>query len=141
MSDPTFRALNALRRLRRVETDEARRVLGEALTRETALARRNAAMRDELDAARLMTGDFDREAFSAWLGRTRAERMQVADALKEAEAGTASARAILANRRVAETSAEEALAHAVKALDAEVARRDQLMLEDVARALRRAAER
>jgi hypothetical protein len=141
MPDPNFRALNALRRLRRVETDEARRDLGEALTRETALARRNAAMRDELDAARLMTGDFDREAFSAWLGRTRAERMQVADALKEAEAGTAAARTMLSNRRVAETSAEEALAQAVKGRDAEVARRDQLMLEDVARALKRAAER
>jgi hypothetical protein len=141
MPNRNFRALNALRRLRRVETDEARRDLGEALTRETALARRNAAMRDELATARRMTGDFDREAFSAWLGRTRAERAQVADALKEAEAGTAAARMLLANRRVAETSAEEALAQAVTARDAEVARRDQLMLEDVARALRRAAER
>ena len=124
-----------------METDKARRVLGEALAQEAALAQRDAAMRDELDTARRMTGDFDREAFSAWLARTRMERTHVADALKDAEASAAAARMVLANRRVAETSAEEALAHAVTARDAEVARRDQLMLEDVARALKRAAER
>jgi hypothetical protein len=140
MPDPNIRALNALHRLRRAETDEARRDLGQAQAQETALARRNAAMRDELDTARRMTGDFDREAFSAWLGRTRVERKNVADALKEAEAGTTAARTLLANRRVAETSAEEALARAVTARDAEVSRRDQVMLEDVARALKRAAE-
>jgi hypothetical protein len=141
MPAPNFRALTSLRRLRRLETDEARRALGEALAQEAALAERDAAMRDELDTARRMTGDFDREAFSAWLARASAERIRVVDALRTAEADAAAARTVLANRRVAETSAEEALGHAVTVRDAEVARRDQLMLEDVARALKRAAEK
>jgi len=141
MPDPNFRALTALRRLRHAETDAARRDLGEALTRETALAARDAAMRDELQTARSMTGDFDREAFSAWLGRTRAERAILADALRDAAAQTAAARTVLTNRRVAETSAEEVLAEAIVARDAVAARRDQVMLEDVARALKRAVDR
>ena len=78
MPATNFRALTSLRRLRRVETDKARRVLGEALAQEAALAQRDAAMRYELDTARRMTGDFDREAFSAWLARTRMERTHVA---------------------------------------------------------------
>jgi hypothetical protein len=141
MPEPNLRALTALRRMRHVETDEARRDLGEAMARETALAARDAAMRGELDAARRITGDFDREAFSAWLARSRTERAHVADALRDAEAHTAAARTVLSNRRLAETAAEEALAREAAARQAEVAAKDQLTLEDVARALRRAAER
>jgi hypothetical protein len=140
MPDPNRRALTALRRLRRVETDAARRDLGEAIAQETEIMTREAAMREELDAARRMTGDFDREAFSAWLRRTRAERTWLADALKDAAARTAASRTALAQRRVAETAAEEALASEVAARQAETARRDQVALEDVARALKRAAE-
>src|SRR5271156_2997759 len=69
--DPDLRTLTALRRLRRVETDEARRDLGVALAQETALAARDEAMRGELEAARQVSGDFDRDAFSAWWARMR----------------------------------------------------------------------
>ena len=137
---PKIHALSALHRLRRVETDEARHCLGEALAEEAELASREAAMREELDAALRMTGDFDREAFSAWLERTRAERARLADALRDAAARTGAARVDLGHRRVAETAAEDALAQSVAALEAEAARKDQVMLEDVSRALRRAAE-
>jgi hypothetical protein len=139
MSDPHLAALTALRRLRRVETDMARRDLGEAMAQETALAARDDAMVRELDEARRISGDFDREAFVAWFGRMRAERERLADAIREAEARAAAARTTLAQRRVAETAAEEALARAMAAVEADIARRDQLMLEDVARALKRAA--
>jgi hypothetical protein len=141
MRDPNLGALTALRRLRRVETDAARRDLGEALAQETALATRDDALRRDLDAARQISGDFDREVFVAWFGRMLAERARLADAIRDAEARTAAARTVLAHRRVAETAAEEALAEALAAKQAAVAHREQLMLEDVARALRRADER
>jgi hypothetical protein len=56
--------------------------------------------------------------------------------VQDVEAG----RTELASRRVAETAAEDALAEVVSAAAAEVARRDQLTLEDVSRALARAAD-
>lgn len=141
MSDPDLGALTALRRLRHVETDAARRDIGDALARETALAERDGAVRRELDAARQLTGDFDREAFIAWFRQKLTERAQLADATREAEANTAAARTTLARRRVAETAAEEALATAITAREAVVARREQVMLEDVSRALKRASVR
>jgi hypothetical protein len=141
MSDPDFGPLTALRRLRHVETDAARRDLGDALTLETALAERDGAVRRELDKERRHAGDFDREAFIAWFGQKLTERSHLADATREAEARTAAARTILARRRVAETAAEEALAIAIAARDAVVARREQLMLEDVSRALKRTSDR
>jgi hypothetical protein len=140
MPDPNLGALTALRRLRHVETDAARRDLGEALTQETALAARDAALVQELTEARQIAGEFDRETFAAWFARMRAERSRLTDAMREAEARTAAARATLAQRRVAETAAEEALAGALAAREATMARREQVILEDVARALKRAAE-
>jgi hypothetical protein len=140
MPDPELRTLTALRRLRRVETDEARRDLGVALAQETALAARDEAMRGELEAARQVPGDFDRDVFSAWWSRMRNERDKLADVMRQAEIRTAATRTVLANRRVAETAAEDALAHEVSARELTTARRDQAMLEDVARALKRAAD-
>jgi hypothetical protein len=68
-----------------------------------------------------------------------AERAHLAEAIRSAEARTAAGRTELASRRVAETSAEDALAEVVSAEAAEASRRDQLTLEDVSRALARAA--
>jgi hypothetical protein len=115
---PDLRALRSLRRLRRAQTDEARRALGEALAREAVLAARDEALRREIDEARRLTGDFDREAFSAWLTRMRTEQARLSDALRTAEAGTETARTGLARRRVAETAAQDALATEVAALEA-----------------------
>ena len=140
MPDPDLRTLTALRRLRRVETDEARRDLGEALAQETALATQDEATRGELEAARQVSGEFDRDAFSAWWARMRSERGKLADAMRQAEIRTAATRTVLANRRVAETAAEDALAREMSAREVTMARRDQAVLEDVARALKRAAE-
>lgn len=139
MADPDLSTLTALRRLRRAETDAARRDLGAAVTGETALAARDTALRRELDTARQAAGEFDREAFVAWFGRMRAERARLADAIREAEAHTAAMRTTLAHRRVAETAAEAALTSALAAKAAAAARREQVVLEDVARAMRRGA--
>jgi hypothetical protein len=138
MSTPEIRALIALHRLWRVETDAARRDLGQALAQETALAARDAAIETDLREGLRVSGDFDRQAFSAWLARLRIERTELAGAMREAEARTTDARAALSRRRVAETVAEEALAEERAARDVARARRDQVMLEDVARALKRA---
>ncbi len=140
MADPNLRALTALCRLRRMQTDTARRDLGDALAQEATLADADAALTGELDAARQVTGDFDRDAFAAWLVRMLAERGRLAGALRQAEARTAIARAALATQRVTETASEEALAREVAEREAVVQRREQLVLEDVARALKQAAE-
>lgn len=141
MPDPDLGALTALRRLRHVETDAARRDLGDALTRETALASRDSALRRELDEARRHSGDFDREAFIVWFERKQGERAHLADAIRDARSNTAAARGVLARRRVAETACEEALASAMAARAAAVAHREQVILEDVSRALKHASER
>jgi hypothetical protein len=140
LAEPDLRALTALRRLRHAETDAARRDLGEAVSREIALAAQYDAMGRDLDAARQISGDFDRESFAAYLGRVRAERARLAEAMREAASRTASARTLLAHRRAAETTAESALASVLAAKHATAARREQVMLEDVARVLKRAEE-
>ncbi len=140
MSDPNLGALNALCRLRRVETDISRRDLAEALIQETALVARDSALGRQLDEARKLPGEFDRQAFAAWFGRMRDERNRLADALRAAESQTVALRVTLAHRRVAETAAEEAQAAALAVRAAAVARREQVILEDVSRALKRAAE-
>src|SRR3954447_25808101 len=109
MSDANISALKILCRLRRVETDEARRGLGEALAQETALAASDAALAGELKAAREVIGDFDRGAFSAWFGRMLTQRARLSSGMRDAEARTAFARTELSNRRVAETAAKETL--------------------------------
>ena len=138
MPDPDLHALTALRRLRHAETDAARRDLGEAVARETALAERHAALVGKLDAARRISGDFDRDAFVVWFGRMLTQRTQIVDAMRDAAAQTAAAQVTLAQRRVAETAAETALATAKTAQATAVAQREQVMLEDAARALKRA---
>jgi hypothetical protein len=140
MANPDLGALTALRRLRHAETDAARSALGEAVAREADLEARQGVLGRELAAARQISGEFDREAFAAWLGRMRNVRERLATAVREAAASTTAARAELAHRRVAETAAESALADALAAHRATLARREQMMLEDVARALKRAAE-
>jgi hypothetical protein len=141
MPDPDISALTALRRLRHAETDAARRDLGEALSRETAQADQDDALAREVAEARQLSGDFDRETFVAWLGRVRAERARLAGAMREAASYTEKMRTILGHRRLAETAAEGALATALAAQQAAAAQREQVMLEDTARALKRISAR
>jgi hypothetical protein len=137
MPNPDLSALSALRRLRHAETDTARRDLAEALSRESAVAERHTTLGQELLAARQFSGVFDREAFAAWFSRMRAEQERLARAMREAETKTAAVRTALAHRRVAETAAEAALADAVAVQRIAAEHREQVMLEDVARALKR----
>ena len=137
MAEPAPRALSVLRRARRVETDDARRALAEALARETALTDRATAIEQAVHDARRQPDIFDREVFAAWLIRIRDDRETIAVARRAAEAGTEAARAALATRRLAETAAEEALDRAMALADAARSKREQAELEDVARAIAR----
>ena len=132
-----IRALTALRRLRHLEADAARRDLGEALAAETVLAARDAAIARELGDARSIIGEYDRDAFGAFLARARAERTVLAGAMREAEARTGAAREALTRQRLAARAAEEVWNRATAARAAEAARKDQHEMEDVARAMRR----
>ncbi len=135
MPSSNIRALTALRRLRHVETDGARQTLARALAEEVILAARDSDIAQDLGLARREEGPFDREIFSAWLERMRIERARIGSAIRNASSGTTAARGTLAATRLAETVADEALALAMTAHGSETARRDQTMLEDIARAL------
>jgi len=139
MADPAFHALTVLRRLRRMETDAARRDLGEALMREQTLSEREAAIAREMDEARRRDVSFDRDSFSAWFARMLMERAGLADAIREAASHTAATRAALTRHRLAETAVEEALARRVAEQEAATARLDQASLEEIARATRQPA--
>ena len=136
MPDRAVQVLRALRRSRRIETDAARGALGEAMRREQAAAEQEAATIREMEAARRAAECFDADAFSRWFSGMIARRDHQAEAHRDAASHAAAARAALTARRLAETAAEEALARRVAEEDAVTARRDQVTLEEVARAIR-----
>ncbi len=135
--EPRTRALMALRRSRRIETDLARRDLGVVLAHEADLIAGEQAIAREVEGARREIGAFDPDVFAAWLGRMAARRAALGEEARAAAETVAAARRELAARRMAETAAEDALGHIMAERALEVARRDQMTLEDVARALRR----
>ena len=138
--DPRTRAMDALRRVRHIETDEARRDLADALAVEDALRVRDEGLVRAMAAARGVTGDFDREALAAFLTHSGRELAALADALRAAEARTAEVRAALTRRRRAEDAANDARDRIGAALAVEEARRDQVVLEEAARGVRRVRE-
>ena len=127
------RRLANLVRLRRLETDAARRDLAQALAEEGAILARDSALAAEIARVRAAGEVPDREILAAWLARQSAERTRLAENLRVAEGRTAAVRAGLSGRRMAETAADEAFA----AARAEAARvdqgRSQVGLEDAAR--------
>ena len=131
-------ALTVLRRVRQIETDVARRDLADILAELEAIAARAASVEREVATARLGQDDLAaRDAFVRWLDRMRLERARLTDQARDAEARAGAARQALAERRRAETVAEEALARAMAELGKEAAHREQIVLEDAARGFRR----
>lgn len=137
MVDPGSHALASLERLRRLETGEARRALAVALAREATLEAEIAGIEERIAAARRCDEVFDRESFAAWLARMAAKRMGLAQSQNAAAEATAAARRQLVDRSMAETAAKDALALARSKQSAAEARRDQAILEEAARAIRR----
>lgn len=127
------RRLANLVRLRRLETDAARRDLAQALAEEGAILARDSALAAEVASVRAAGDVPDREILAAWLARRGAERADLAESLRVAAGRTAAVRAGLTGRRMAETAADEAFAAARAAAARLDQGRSQVGLEDAAR--------
>jgi flagellar export protein FliJ len=129
--------LHGLIRLRHFAVDEARGALADCLRDEEAAeaeaARIAAAIERETDAAAsLSTSDAQVEAFAAWLRRIRPEQQAAHTAQDQAEIETARARAVVAAARAALEAAEDMVQRHEAALRAEVERRAQRDLDEMA---------
>ncbi|MDN3567071.1 hypothetical protein ACFQY5_07725 [Paeniroseomonas aquatica] len=121
--------LGALARLRRLETTEAKRRLGEAFHRLGAAEARVAEASARLQAETVAAAPAD---YAAWLRRGLAERDRAGIAHGLARAGAATAQAVLAEARAAERGLD-ALREARQAAAAQGAeRRAQALLDEAA---------
>jgi hypothetical protein len=119
--------LRALARLRRLETDAAKRRLGEAFGRlATAETREDAAA----EALRREAAAGDPADYGLWLRRGMAERDRAMLAHGFAETGAATARALLAEARAAERGLEALREARRSALVRRAGRRAQAALDD-----------
>lgn len=125
--------LAALARLRRLETDEARRVLGEANAHlakaEIRTVSATAALAEEAGPGG--EGDYGR-----WLGRGLAERDRAARAVGFAAESAGIARQGLAERRAAERAIEQLREARAEEARRKIARRAQAQLDEAATRLR-----
>lgn len=121
--------LATLTRLRRLESDEARRLLGEANARLAAAEARAAAAEAALATE---AGQGDGGDYSRWLPRALAERDRAARAVQFAADSAALARQGLAERRAAERALEELREARAAAARRQAARRAQILLDEAA---------
>ena len=121
--------LAALARLRRLETTEAKRRLGDAFHRLDGAERRIAAAAASLpgEAAAGVAGDY-----ALWLRRGLAERDRAMIARGLAEAGAATAQALLAEASAAERALAQLREAQRQAARQRQARRQQAALDDIA---------
>lgn len=119
--------LQALARLRRLETTEAKRRLGEAFGRVAAADQRQAEAAAALvqEAAGPAPGDY-----ATWLRRGLAERDRAELARSLAESGAATAQAVLAEARAAERGLESLREARAATAARQAARRDQAALDE-----------
>ena len=129
--------LPALARLRRLETDAARRRLGEAFGKLTAAEQRAADAGAALRAEAIAAAPAD---YAAWLRRGLAERDRAQLTRGFAETGAATAQAVLAGARAAERGLEALRDARRQAAASRAARKAQAALDEAA-ATRRPARR
>jgi flagellar export protein FliJ len=102
--------LATLHRLRRLQSDQAKRALADHLTAERTaehrLAQAHAAIAAEAASAPTDAAHPLAHAFAAWLPAAHLARAQLTAALAAAEATTTTARATLTEARAAERAAE-----------------------------------
>ncbi|MBL6079289.1 hypothetical protein JMJ56_14815 [Belnapia sp. T18] len=121
--------LAALARLRRLESDEARRVLGEANARLMAAEARAVAA----GAALRLEGQPGREEeYGRWLARGLAERDRAIRAAGFADESATIARQGLVECRAAERALEHLRGARAEAARRQAARRSQSLLDDAA---------
>jgi flagellar export protein FliJ len=129
--------LEALLRLRRMATDEARRGLAECLRAEgeaaAAVATIEAAIDRETEAATsLAAGDAEVEAFAGWLRRIRPKQRAALAAAEVAETATTQARGVLGAARAGVEAVEKALEKRAAVERAETERRAQSEIDEAA---------
>ncbi len=128
-------ALDTLARLRRLEADQARRALGEAIAEE---GRARAAAADALAARARETAlagsdaaDPLARAFAAWLPASARAIETAQDACRRRAEATQAARGLLATHKAALEAVEKLAAERDQARRREQARRAQLRLDEV----------
>ena len=128
-------SLLTLLRLRRQAFDESSRHLAACLGEETAataaIRQQAAEMERQRQVAEAVdTADMDVEAFGAWFRKARERLDELSAAQERAVVETARARAQLTAARSASEAAEIMLREAELADAAEVARREQMQIDD-----------
>ncbi len=126
--------LLTLRRLRRLALDEARLTLAECVTEETRAAAAIRTIEDDIRretdcASNVDADDAMVEAFAVWLRHVRAEQRGAEAALRDAEARTHEARAVLTIAR-----------GAVEAVETELTRRDDARRKETQRVEQRSLD-
>ena len=138
MPDPgAARRLTGLARLRRFETEAARRDLAHALAEVADLDARAARIDAAIAAARADPVPLDRDGFAAWLMALRLEQARLAQERAAMEARIAAARDALTRRRRTETVTAGAQAAVMMEERLAAEGRARTELEDLVRAGRR----
>ena len=120
--------LAVLARLRQIETEAARRRLGQAVGRAEVALLAEASARGALVAEASAPGP----DYGAWLPRGLAQRDRAALARRRAEAGLAEAAAALGEARAAERAVELLAATQARLARRQAARRAQAQLDEAA---------
>ena len=124
---PARDPLAVLARLRRLETDQARRFLAERVARSVAAAAREEAATATIAAE---AATCQPEAFGAWLTRGLAERARAAHLAELAEREAEAARAALAEARARQRAVERLVEDRARAAARAAARAEQAALDD-----------
>jgi hypothetical protein len=141
--------LHLLLAIRQEAVDHALRALAECIAAETEAARIVSAIEEAVPVERAQTdrqGHIDRngqtlvgnEAFAAWSAWARARKREGLAALALAEAQSAGARAEVASARAAAQAVGQLIESRVAHRKAETERKEGHVLDDIARAQRRA---
>ncbi len=131
------RTLSLIARVRGVAVVQCRRELAAALSQQDAAeaVEREAVAalaRERAEASRTDAGDGAVEAFAAWLPRGNSALAGARDRLVRAQAVTTQARAGLVLARAAEAAAEALLERRAVEARAELLKREQALLDEIA---------
>ncbi|MGX9963862.1 hypothetical protein ACVFYP_11065 [Roseomonas sp. F4] len=127
---PRSSAIDALRLLRRIELDAARRHLGEALAQEGQVIE---ALRRAEEAQLSERADATPESYAAWLPTSQSRVAQLTARRDAAAAGVLPLRDAVAAASRAATAATEEAARLAREARAEQLRRSQARLDDLPR--------
>ncbi len=137
--------LGVLLTVRQRTVDQARQALAICLKVETAAIEAIRAIDSAIGQEQAVADRFPEhhrgtDVVAAWLGRVRAERAQAVAKLAAAEIQSATARAVLVAARSAAQAVQRTIAERAIVARGEAEKRDQHVLDDIARARRAARD-